>query len=390
MNETTKPANDVKGHEHDITCYTVSGFLDCEVLDPPASEPSAGIVENDLTLETVLWAAANFISCAPDLRPPEQREAVLKGLGWAMETFAETAAPPAAGEVAPERRIVTTAQGSEGTRFALIEDAKEQHVFVWRDDDADSQIVFSECTINSITARDVIEFVVDSGIHQLHESLIPDSALYWLKAAKHESNTMAERLLYMENAYNHVAGALTTRTDLIPRGGDGNLAFVVELHIADLRRSVDVFKNSQYVTAFARTAAEIEVAADELESALSKYRARRPSGGEGAVKARLKNLDPLGFWCDLAEVLGHERPVKADVVALVSEVAQLRAARDEGVGDALREALAQAAIPLEVLCATECDESGIALTSELKHEIKTAVKAIRAALAAKGDPNAQT
>jgi hypothetical protein len=31
-------------------------------------------------------------------------------------------------------------------------------------------------------------------------------------------------------------------------------------------------------------------------------------------------LDPLEFWADLAEVLGHERPVKADIPALVSEV----------------------------------------------------------------------
>lgn len=38
------------------------------------------------------------------------------------------------------------------------------------------------------------------------------------------------------------------------------------------------------------------------------------------------DLDPLEFWCDLAEVLGHPRPTKADVPALVSEVKQRLAA----------------------------------------------------------------
>lgn len=39
-------------------------------------------------------------------------------------------------------------------------------------------------------------------------SEIPKTALYWLNEAKNESNTMAERLFYMENAYNHVVNAL--------------------------------------------------------------------------------------------------------------------------------------------------------------------------------------
>lgn len=43
--------------------------------------------DTSVTLETVLWAAANFISCAPDQRPPEQRDVVLKGLRWAMENL---------------------------------------------------------------------------------------------------------------------------------------------------------------------------------------------------------------------------------------------------------------------------------------------------------------
>lgn len=44
------------------------------------------------------------------------------------------------------------------------------------------------------------------------------------------------------------------------------------------------------------------------------------------------DLDPLEFWCDLAEVLGHPRPAKADVPALVSEVKDRLAAppRPEG------------------------------------------------------------
>lgn len=58
------------------------------------------------------------------------------------------------------RRTVATASSSDGTRFALIEDCKEQHVFVWRDDDAESQAVFSECSVGSITARDVAQFAL--------------------------------------------------------------------------------------------------------------------------------------------------------------------------------------------------------------------------------------
>lgn len=38
--------------------------------------------------------------------------------------------------------------------------------------------------------------------------IVPQSALYWLKNAKDESCSMAERLFYMENAYNHVVNAL--------------------------------------------------------------------------------------------------------------------------------------------------------------------------------------
>jgi hypothetical protein len=38
--------------------------------------------------------------------------------------------------------------------------------------------------------------------------IVPPTALYWLKNAKDETYSMAERLLYMENAYNHVVNAL--------------------------------------------------------------------------------------------------------------------------------------------------------------------------------------
>jgi len=59
------------------------------------SKDNLAVDAENLTLETVLWAAANFIACAPDLRPPEQREVVLKGLEWAMEAFADSSPPDA-------------------------------------------------------------------------------------------------------------------------------------------------------------------------------------------------------------------------------------------------------------------------------------------------------
>lgn len=57
--------------------------------------------DEELTLETVLWAAANFISCAPDQRPPEQREVVLKGLGWAIEQLADAYRDPEVSGASP-------------------------------------------------------------------------------------------------------------------------------------------------------------------------------------------------------------------------------------------------------------------------------------------------
>jgi hypothetical protein len=62
----------------------------------PAAASESDEPAEDVTLETALWAAANFISCAPDHRPPEQREAVLKGLWWAIETFTAASPEPAA------------------------------------------------------------------------------------------------------------------------------------------------------------------------------------------------------------------------------------------------------------------------------------------------------
>lgn len=50
------------------------------------------------------------------------------------------------------------------------------------------------------------------------------------------------------------------------------------------------------------------------------------------------DLDPLEFWCDLAEVLGHPRPAKADIPALVSEVKDRLAAKPSGAArDAAEE-----------------------------------------------------
>lgn len=58
-----------------------------------------------------------------------------------------------------------------------------------------------------------------------------------------------------------------------------------------------------------------------------------PTTGAGVREKPEYDLDPLEFWRDLAEALGHPRPQKADVPTLVSEVAELRAelsaARDE-------------------------------------------------------------
>jgi hypothetical protein len=49
------------------------------------------------------------------------------------------------------------------------------------------------------------------------------------------------------------------------------------------------------------------------------------------------DLDPLEFWQDLAEALGHPRPTKADVPALVSEVAELRTRYATARSNAIRE-----------------------------------------------------
>ena len=48
---------------------------------------------------------------------------------------------------------------------------------------------------------------------------------------------------------------------------------------------------------------------------------------------------------------------------------------------AVVEALTQAAIPLEALAATECDESGLALSAAVKSGVLTAVQKVRAVLA---------
>lgn len=63
--------------------------------------PEVSGADEELTLETVLWAAANFISCAPDQRPPEQREVVLKGLGWAIEQLADAYRDPEVSGASP-------------------------------------------------------------------------------------------------------------------------------------------------------------------------------------------------------------------------------------------------------------------------------------------------
>lgn len=42
------------------------------------------------------------------------------------------------------------------------------------------------------------------------------------------------------------------------------------------------------------------------------------------IEEKDAEIDPLEFWCDLAEVLGHPRPSKADIPALALEVRELR------------------------------------------------------------------
>jgi hypothetical protein len=54
------------------------------------------------------------------------------------------------------------------------------------------------------------------------------------------------------------------------------------------------------------------------------------------------DLDPLEFWQDLAEALGHPRPTKADVPALVSEVAELRTRYATVRANAIRECVNEA------------------------------------------------
>jgi len=65
-----------------------------------------------------------------------------------------------------------------------------------------------------------------------------------------------------------------------------DLQFVVELHVADLRRCVAVFKESPYATNFARSAAEMEVAANELERALALSRESNEVGDAPAERYR--------------------------------------------------------------------------------------------------------
>lgn len=61
----------------------------------------------------------------------------------------------------------------------------------------------------------------------------------------------------------------------------------------------------------------IEALLDEVDARMAKV-ARRGN------PLHSRYLDPLEFWCDLAEALGHPRPDQADIPALVSEAAALR------------------------------------------------------------------
>jgi hypothetical protein len=63
---------------------------------------------------------------------------------------------------------------------------------------------------------------------------------------------------------------------------------------------------------------------EDVAAIIAKYCAI-PAPAEAGDVERLRDLDPLEFWQDLAEALGHARPEKADVPALVSEVGELRA-----------------------------------------------------------------
>lgn len=56
----------------------------------------------------------------------------------------------------------------------------------------------------------------------------------------------------------------------------------------------------------------------DIEAVISKH---FPAAATAApVKQSAIDLDPLEFWCDLVEVLGHPRPVKVNPVSVIAEV----------------------------------------------------------------------